>query len=251
MMENLRKRTRVELVHTEKKLKKLVAKPTFNRFTIFNEELTAVHMKKVQLTLNRPTYVGFCILDLSKTLMYDFHYNYMKAKYGNRLKLLFTDTDSLCYHINTENIYTDWIDAKGLYDFSEHPPDHRLYDTANKKVIGKMKDETAGVPVEEFVGLRPKMYSMKFDNQEKKTAKGISKHVIKQTLRHNSYRECLLNQTTTMVNMHLIRSFKHKIYSVCVNKLGHSPFDDKRYVTLNGYDTFAHGHYRVMLENKF
>ena len=222
MMENLRKRTRVELVHTEKKLKKLVAKPTFNQFTIFNEELTAVHMKKVQLTLNRPTYVGFCILDLSKTLMYDFHYNYIKAKYGNRLKLLFTDTDSLCYHINTEDIYTDWIDAKGLYDFSEYPPDHRLYDTANKKVIGKMKDETVGVPVEEFVGLRPKMY-----------------------------RECLLNQTTTMVNMHLIRSFKHKIYSVCVNKLGLSPFDDKRYVILNGYDTFAHGHYRGMLENKF
>ena len=107
MMENLRKRTRVELVHAEKKLKKLVAKPTFNRFNIFNEELTAVHMKKVQLTLNRPTYVGFCILDLSKTLMYDFHYNYMKVKYGNRLKLLFTDTDSIYYHINTEDIYTD------------------------------------------------------------------------------------------------------------------------------------------------
>ena len=110
-----------------------------------------------------------------------------------------------------------------------------------------MNDETAGVPVEEFVGLRPKMYSMKFDNQEKKTAKGISK----QTLRHNSYRECLLNQTTTMVNMHLIRSFKHKIYSVCVNKLDLSPFDDKRYVTLNEYDTFAHGHYRGMLEKNF
>ena len=173
-------------------------------------------MKKVQLTLNRPTYFGFCILDLSKTLMYDFHYNYMKAKYGNGLKILFTDTDSLCYYINTEDIYNDWIDDKDLFDFSEYPPDHTLYDTANKKVIGKMKDETAGVPLEEFVGLRPKMYRMKFGNQEKKTAKGISKHVVKQTLRYHAYRECLFNQTTTMVNMHLIRSFKHRLYSVSV-----------------------------------
>ena len=117
-------------------------------------------------------------------------------------------------------------------------------------MIGKMKDETAGVPLEEFVGLRPKMYSIKFGNQEKKTAKGISKHVVKQTLRHHAYRELLFNQTTTMVNMHLIRSFKHRLYSVSVNKLGLCPFDDKRYVTLNGHDTVAHGHYRVMLENK-
>ena len=79
------------------KKEKLVAKPTFDQFTIFNEDLTAVHMKKVQLTLNRLTYVGFCILDLSKALMYDFHYNYMKAKYGNGLKLLFIDTDIRCY----------------------------------------------------------------------------------------------------------------------------------------------------------
>ena len=179
--------------------------------------------------------------------MYYFHYNYMKAKYGNGLKLLFTDTDSLCYYINTEDIYIDWINDKDLFDFSEYPSYHTLYDTANKKVIGKMKDETAGVPLEEFVGLRPKMYGMKFGNQEKKTAKGISKHVVKQTLRHHTYRECLFNQTTTMVNMHLIRSFKHRLYSVSVNKLGLCPFDDKRYVTLNGHDTVAHGPYRVMV----
>ena len=84
-------------------------------------------MKKVQITLNRPTYVGFCILDLSKTLMYDFHYNYMKAKYGHGLKLLFTDIDSLCYYINTEGIYIDWIDDKDLFDFREYPPNHTLY----------------------------------------------------------------------------------------------------------------------------
>ena len=113
-----------------------------------------------------------------------------------------------------------------------------------------MKDERAGVPLEEFVGLRPKIYSMKFSNQENKTAKEISKHVVKQTLRHHAYKECLFNQTTIMIKMHLIRSFNHRLYSVSVNKLGLCPFDDKQYVTLNGHDTVAHGHYRVMLENK-
>ena len=102
-MENLRKRVDVRLVTNEKKLDKLTAKPTYVSSKIFNENLMAVHKVKETLTLNRPAYVGMCILDLSKTLMYDFHHNYIKKKYNNRARLLFTDTDSLTYEIEAED----------------------------------------------------------------------------------------------------------------------------------------------------
>ena len=100
-MENIRKRVDVRLVTDQKKLSKLVSKPTYVNSKIFNEDLVAVHKIKETLTLDRPAHVGMCILDLSKTLMYDFHYNYIQEKYGSRAKLLFTDTDSFCYEIVT------------------------------------------------------------------------------------------------------------------------------------------------------
>ena len=140
-MENLRKRVNVELVNTEKRVKKLTAKPTFQAFKIFHEDLAAMHMKKVKIVLNRPTYVGFCILDISKLLMYDFHYNHMKVNYGEGVKLLFTDTDSLCYEIHTNDIYSDMATHIEFYDTSDYPSNHPLYSNVNKKVLGKMKDE--------------------------------------------------------------------------------------------------------------
>ena len=107
-MENLRKQVDVRLVTNEKKLDKLTSKPTYVSSKIFNENLMAVHKVKETLTLNRPAYVGMCILDLSKTLMYNFHYNYIKKKYNNRTRLLFPDTDSLTYEIEAEDIYKDF-----------------------------------------------------------------------------------------------------------------------------------------------
>ena len=195
-MENLRKRVNVKLVNDKAKLSKLTASPSFNYFRIFSEDLAAVNMRKTKLYLNRPIYVGFTILDLSKVLMYDFHYNYIKHKYNSNAKLLFTDTDSLCYEIATDDVYEDMLQDISLFDTSEYNKDHPLYSAANKKVLGKMKDETHGVAIEEFVGLRPKMYSIIYTEQnksvEKKTAKGIKKSVTKRQLRHASYKECLL-----------------------------------------------------------
>ena len=112
-MENLRKRVDVRLVTDEKKLDKLTSKPTYVSSKIFNENLMAVHKVKETLTLNRPAYVGMCMLDLSKMLMYDFHYNYTKKKYNNRARLLFTNTDSLSYEIEAEDVYKDfWNDKR-------------------------------------------------------------------------------------------------------------------------------------------
>ena len=111
-MENLRKRVDVRLVTDEKKLDRLTSKPTYVSSKIFNENLMAVHKVKETLNLNRPAYVGMCILDLSKTLMYDFHYGYIKRMYGNKAELLFTDTDSLTYEIETEDVYKDFWNDK-------------------------------------------------------------------------------------------------------------------------------------------
>ncbi|XP_068675675.1 uncharacterized protein [Montipora foliosa] len=149
-MENIRKRV-----------------PTYVSSKIFNENLVAVHKIKETLTLNRPAYVGMCILDLSKTLMYDFHYNYIKQKYDSKAKLLFTDTDSLTYEIETNDVYQDFWDDKDKFDISDYSQDSQYFDRTNKKVIGKFKDEAAGVVIKEFIGLRSKMYSYIKDNNIK------------------------------------------------------------------------------------
>ena len=153
-MENLRNRVDVRLVTDNKKLTKLTSKPTYVSSKIFNENLVAVHKIKESITLNRPAYVGMCILDLSKTLMYDFHYNYIKKKYGNKAKLLFTNTDSLTYEIEAEDVYKNFWNDKDKFDNSEYSKSSPYFDKTNKKVIGKFKDEAAGVPICEFVGLR-------------------------------------------------------------------------------------------------
>ena len=126
-MENIRKRVGVKLVTDENKLLKLTAKPTFISSKIFNENLVAVHKTKETLTLNRPAYVGMCILDLSKTLMYDFHYNYIKQKYNEKAKLLFTDTDSLTDEIETEDIYSDFWKDKERFDNSDYPHESQYF----------------------------------------------------------------------------------------------------------------------------
>ena len=153
-MENIRKQVDVRLVTDEKKLLKWASKPTYVSSKIFNENLVAVHKIKETLTLNRPAYVGMCILDLSKTLMYDFHYKYIKDKYKNKARLLFTDTDSLTYEIEAEDVYQDFWNVKDKFDNSDYPKSSPYFDKTNKKVIGKFKDEAAGVPICEFVGLR-------------------------------------------------------------------------------------------------
>ena len=158
-MENLRKRVDVRLVTDEKKLLKLTSKPSYISNKIFNENLVAVHKIKERLTLNKPAYLGMCILDISKTLMYNYHYNYIKAKYGDKAKLLFTDTDSLMYEIETKDVYKDFWKDKDRFDNSHYPESSPFFDKTNKKVIGKFKDEAAGIPIIEFVGLRSKMYS--------------------------------------------------------------------------------------------
>ena len=245
-MENLRKRVDVRLVTDEKKLFKLTSKPTYVLSKIFNEDLVAIHKIKETLTLNRPAYVGMCILDLSKTLMYDFHYNYIKDKYDDKAKLLFTDTDSLMYEIQTDDVYKDLFVDKEKFDNSDYSEDSPFYFGENKKVIGKFKDEASGIPITEFVGLKSKMYSYIKDNGEgNKTAKGVKKNVIRNDMRHVNYNNVLMNNTQMRHKMRSIRSVKHQLGTYEINKISLSCFDDKRYIHDNGITSYAYGHYEI------
>ena len=246
-MENLRKRVDVRLVTDKEKLLKLASKPSYVSSKIFNENLVAVHKIKETLTMNRPAFVGACILDSSKTFMYDFHYNYIKYKYGDKAKLLFTDTDSLTYEIETPDAYADFIQNKDIFDNSDYNKKSPFYFDHNKKVIGKFKDEAAGIPVTEFVGLRSKMYSYTLDNkQTKRTAKGIKKNIIQNNLSHDNYKKVLLSGEQIHHSMKTIRSVNHQLSSYELNKISLSCFDDKRYIHENGITSFAYGHYKIL-----
>ena len=243
-MENLRKRSNIKLETDPDHLLKLTRQPMYVSSKIFDENLVGVQMKKARLVLDKPSYVGFSILDLSKTLMYDFHYNYIRKKYPVA-KLLFTDTDSLFYHIKAEDLYSDLYKDKERFDNSDYPKSSEFFFAENKKVIGKFKDEAAGDPITEFVGLKSKMYSYKTENKENKTAKGVKKNVIKSELSLSDYRDTLQKCNTMRHKMRTIRSEYHQISSYQINKVSLSPFDDKRYILDDGISSYAYGNFNI------
>ena len=161
---NLRKRINVRLVNNKTDFLKYTSRPTHITHKIFGKNYAAIHEMKPILTLNKPIYVGFTVSELRKWLMYDFHYNFIKNHFD--AKLLFTDTYSCTYEIKSKDVY------EHLFDFSNYLKDSKFFDETNKKVIGKMKDEPEG-KIDEFAGLKSKMYSMKnIDGKESNTSKG-------------------------------------------------------------------------------
>ena len=244
-IENLRNRTNVELVHTPKRFLKLVAKPHVHSFQRFNNDLVAVKMKIRTLKMNRPNYAGMVILDLAKLLMYDFYYNILKKKYAHNVHLLFTDTDSLCVSVQTEDVYQDMVDIKQHLDFSDYPLQHFLHNTENKKVLGKFKDEMNGSLILEYVGLRAKMYSILWSKGCLKTCKGINRAVNKLILKHDMYKQSLLETNYRVDTVVRIGSVAHQLYTIQNNKISLSPFDDKRYILDDKIHTLAYGHYKL------
>ena len=158
-MENLRKIINVRLVNNNKDFLKHTSRPTYVTHKIFGKNYAAIHEIKPVLILNKPIYVGFTVLELSKWLMYDFHYNFIKKNFN--AELLFTDTDSLTYKMKSENVYEEFFKRKNLFDFSNYSKDSKFFNIINMKFIGKIKVEFGGVIATEFVGLNFKMYSMK------------------------------------------------------------------------------------------
>ena len=282
-MENVRKRIVYEPVTTPERLIKLAAKPTFKRGTLLCESegqdisVVGVELYKSCIRLNKPIFTGATILDLSKLLVLDFHYNTIKRKYGDRAKLLLTDTDSLMYHIETEDLYHDIQQDSTLYpsvfgsggpsetlmqklDSSDYPLTHPLYSAQNKKVVGKFKDESRGDVILEFAGLRPKVYSFSVGKnqkraigevsgagevQEHKKAKGIQKCVVKHQLRHQQFVDCLKSEGDRGdVHTTSFQSHHHQVHTISATRRGLCAYDDKKY-QVDGFNTLAYGHVRI------
>ena len=246
-MENVRHYKRIELVTKLERFRKLAKDPLYIRHAIFNENLIAVHRETKSITLNKPMAIGFSVLDLSKVLMYQHHYEHVMPKYGaDRARLLFTDTDSLCYEIQTDDIYKDMAEDAHLYDFSGYDRQHPNFSMVNKKVIGKMSDETNGKPIQEFCGLRSKMYSVKMAEREMKRAKGVKKAVVKKHIHHEDYCNVLDKGILMRHQMTMFRSSMHDIFTVTNVKISLSAFDNKRFLLCDGIDSFAYGHYATL-----
>ena len=247
-MENLRNRVDVKIVRDweNDKIRKLLLSPSFDRFTIFGNDMAGIQMCKTKLVLNKPVYTGMTILENSKILMHDFYYNYLKARYGHKCELVYTDTDSLILGIQTEDVYKDMKEHSWLYDTSNYPKDNPLYDNRNKKVLGKMKDECGGLAIEEIVAIKPKMYSiLKEGKKNEKKAKGVKKNVIEKEIMHGHYKEALFERRQFMHKMKILRSEGHEMYGMCMNKISLSPFDTKRWIADDGIQTLAYGHFRL------
>ena len=246
-MENIRKHRNIKLLMTEEKYLRTVTEPNFKSGVLFGENLMGCEMGRIKIVMNEPVYLGQVILDLSKIVMYEFHYDYMVPKYGlEKLKLCYMDMDSLVYDIKPEDFYEDIAnDAEARFDTSGYSKtDFRLLPIGlNKKVIGLMKDELGGKIMTEFMAFRPKLYSYKkLDGSEDKKCKGIKKCVVKKTLTFEDYETCLLNDSTEYRSQLMFRSSKHEVHTIEVNKVTINRDDDKRISRKGGISTFGRGH---------
>ena len=185
--------------------------------------------------MNKPINLGLSILEISKILMYEFCYNYMKPKYGDNVKLCCMDTDRFIMHIKTADFYKDIADdVEKRFDTSNYEVDRPLATGKNKKVIGLMEDELGGKIMTEYVALRPKTYSYLTDDcEEDKKAKRTKKCVIKRRLKFNDYKDCLLNNQILLKSQQRFKNERHDVYTEEINKIALSSNDDKRLQTFD------------------
>ena len=168
--------------------------------------------------MNKPMYLGLSILEISKMLMYEFWYDYVKPKYGDNVKLCYMDTDSFIMHIKTEDFYEDIAnDVEKRFDTEVNRP---LPTGKNEKVIGSMKDKLGGKIMTKFIALRPKAYSYLTDDcKEDKKTKGTKRCVIKKRLKFGDYKNCLLNNEIVLKSQQRFKSERHDVYTEEINKI--------------------------------
>lgn len=250
-MQNVRKMVDIKLVKSwggKYGAAALIAKPNFKRSVIFNENLVGIELSKVNVVFDKPIAVGMTILDISKTLLIEFHYEYILNKFpAKHVKLCYTDTDSLIYHIKTSNIYEDIkTDVHKWFDTSGYPVDNKYnIPLVNKKVVGLLKDELNGDPITEFIGLRAKMYALETESQRlMQRAKGVKQSSVKE-LTIDDYRNCVLNSDVKSITQYIIQSKSHTVYTIEQRKLGLSAQDDKRFILPDKINTLAWGHYSL------
>ena len=229
-MENVRKHRDIKLVKMDCKRNKLVSEPNYHTMKLITENLSIIEMKKVKVKMNKPIYLGLSILEISKIIIYEFWYDYMKRKYGDMVKLCYTDTDTA-------------QDVQERFGTSNYSVDRPLPKGKNKKVIGLMKDELGGGIITEFVALRPKTYSYMTDEFiEMKKAKGTKKCVIKKMLKFEDYKKCLFGNESMLESQQRFKSENHEVYMENINKIALSSNDDKRIVALNRTASYPYGY---------
>ena len=191
-VENIRKYRDIKLVTTDKKRNKLVSEPNYHTMNYISKDLSIIEMNKTKVKMNKSIYLGLSILDISKILMYEFWYDYMKPKYGDNVKLCYMDTDSFIMSIKTKDFYKDIAnDVEKWFDTSNYEVNRPLPTRKNKKVIGLMKGELGGKIITEFITLRAKTYSYLINNcKEDKKAKGTKKCVMKRMIKFDDYKNC-------------------------------------------------------------
>jgi len=248
-MQQVRNKEDVHIVNSLNRVKNLTRQANFKRFEILKDQLVIMFRKKARIVLNKPLYVAFTVLDLSKLFMYEWHYDKIKKWYPDKKsRLLFTDTDSLAYHIETDDIFRDLYEYKQHFDFSSydksHPASGFLFSNTNKKVIGKMKDECEGRILYSFVGVAPKMYSFQGEKGlSKVAAKGIKKSLVSRCLNHQNFKNALFKQKKYFCHSNHIRSKNHKLFTANFKKLALHCFDSKRYLLPDGISSVPHNHF--------
>lgn len=252
-MENLRSRVDIKLKSRwsgRQGARMLISKPNFKRHTIFDENLVAIELNKTHILMNKPIAIGLAILDISKTVMYDFHYNFIRPKYADNVTLAYTDTDSFIYHIKTECFYSDMKKNIEKYDTSDYAIDNPYnLPLVNKKVPGLFKDELNGEIITDFVGLRSKMYCVRSGSTDKmRKAKGVKKYVLKKEIKFDDYLNCLMDNTPIVKKQNTFRTKLHNMFTITQEKVALSASDDKRYVVSNNINTLAWGHYDAPIE---
>ena len=243
-MQNIRKHRDIKLVTTNKRRSKLVSEPNYHTINYISEDLSIIEMNKTKARMNKPIYLGLSILEISKMLMYEFWYDYMKPKYGDDVKLCYMDTDSFIMNIKTQDFYKDFSnDIEKRFDRSNYEVDRPLPTGKNKKVIGLMKDKLGGKIVTEFATLRPKTYSYLTDDcKEDKKAKGTKKCVVKRMIKFNDYKNCLLKDEVILKSQQRFTSKKHDVYTENINKIALSNNDDKRIVSSDKITSDPYGY---------
>ena len=247
-MENVRNRRVVKLVVTEERRKKLVSEPIYDSCEQFSDSLMAIEMRKTEVLMDKLIAVGQAMLDISKTLMYKFWYDYLKPKYQDKVKLCYMDTDSFILQILTDDFFKDtsndvdeWFDTSNFNKNDNRP----LLIGKNKKVIGKFKDELGGKILTEFVALRAKTYAYVQLNEDKleehKKAKGTKKCVIKKDLNFDLYKKALFNNETIRCTQQRFKSDYHNIYTQIVHKTALNNKDDNRIQSFDGIHTYPCG----------
>ena len=243
--ENIRKHRDIKLVTIDKKRSKLVSEPNYHTINLITEDLSIIEMKNTKVKMNKPIYLGLSILEISKTLMYEFWYDYMKPKYNGNVKLCYMDTDSFVMNIKTNDFYKDIAsDVENRFDTSNYEVKRPLPTGKNIKVIGLMKDELGGKIITEFVTLRPKTYSfLTDDGKEDKKTKGTKKCIIKKMIKFNDYKKCLLDDEVILKSQKRFVSKKHDVYTENINKIALSNNDDKRIVSSNKISSYPYGYF--------